>query len=128
MGRVDYPPNSIPESRAHSSLSPLVSIPTNTIGNSNSPDLLGDEPLFLGTPPAPPVEHMEELIALCLLGKIWGDYVPLPAIINTTKHDWKFIRGQVSYLIWVITGFLSNLLTLRIKTWFGRRDLGMLMD
>ena len=27
-----------------------------------------------------------------------GEYVPLSAIINKTKVDWKFIRGQVSYV------------------------------
>ncbi|KAJ8430339.1 hypothetical protein Cgig2_008432 [Carnegiea gigantea] len=31
VGRVDYPPNSIPELRAHSLLSPPISIPTNVI-------------------------------------------------------------------------------------------------
>lgn len=49
-------------------------------------------------PPSSPIEHMEELIALLLLGKVWGEYVPLPAVNNKTKSDWKFIRGQVSYV------------------------------
>lgn len=51
-----------------------------------------------GPPTSPPVDHMEELFALCLLGKVWEEYVPLPAIINKTKSNWKFIKGQVSYV------------------------------
>lgn len=41
---------------------------------------------------------MEELIALCLLGRVRGESVPLPTIINKTRNDWKFIRGHVSYV------------------------------
>jgi len=42
---------------------------------------------------------MKELKALCLLGKAWRNYVPLLAIINKTKVDWKFVTGHISYLI-----------------------------
>ncbi|KAJ8437740.1 hypothetical protein Cgig2_009455 [Carnegiea gigantea] len=83
-----HPP--LPSSTPHSNLE---------IGNSSSPDLKANEPPCFGPPASPPVEHVEELIALCLLGKVWGEYVPLPAIINKTKADWKFIRGQVKSLV-----------------------------
>ncbi|KAJ8421388.1 hypothetical protein Cgig2_006285 [Carnegiea gigantea] len=69
VGLAAYTSDSIPESRAHSALSPPISIPPSLIGNGKSPDLHADEPPFLRPPPSPPVEHIEELIALCLLGK-----------------------------------------------------------
>ncbi|KAJ8424260.1 hypothetical protein Cgig2_028225 [Carnegiea gigantea] len=40
------------------------------IGNSSSPDLKANEPPCFGPPASPPVEHMEELITLCLSGKV----------------------------------------------------------
>ncbi|KAJ8441162.1 hypothetical protein Cgig2_024891 [Carnegiea gigantea] len=84
---TSYPP--LPSSAPHS---------YSKIGNSSSLDLKANEPPCFGPPASPPVEHMEKLIALCLSGKVWREYVPLPAIINKTKADWKFIRGQVSYV------------------------------
>jgi len=43
---------------------------------------------------SPPVSsNMDELAALCLLGQIWGDSVPLLAIIHKTKSDWRFLKG-----------------------------------
>jgi len=54
---------------------------------------------------------MDELIALCLLGQIWGDHVPLSAIIHKTKNDWKFPKGQVDYLElgnnWILLRFAN---------------------
>ena len=55
------------------------------IGNSSSLDLKANEPPCFGPSASPLVEHMEELTALCLLGKMWGEYVPLTAIINRLK-------------------------------------------
>lgn len=48
--------------------------------------------------PYPQPSHMEELLACCLIGKIWGDPHPLPAIIYKTKKDWFFVKGQVDYI------------------------------
>ncbi|KAJ8419841.1 hypothetical protein Cgig2_031786 [Carnegiea gigantea] len=84
---IAYPP--LPSSTLHS---------YPEIGNSSSPDLRANERTCFGPPASPPIEHMEELTALCLSGKVWGQYVPLLAIINKTKADRKFIRGQVSYV------------------------------
>ena len=56
---IAYPP--LPPSTPHLYLG---------IGNSSSPDLKANEPPCFGPPAIPPVEHMEELIALCLLGKV----------------------------------------------------------
>ncbi|KAJ8427603.1 LOW QUALITY PROTEIN: hypothetical protein Cgig2_020729 [Carnegiea gigantea] len=39
-------------------------------GNTSSTELRADDPLFFGPPPSPLVEHIEELITLCLLGKV----------------------------------------------------------
>lgn len=88
MGRAAHTADPIPASRNHSPL-PLASTPPYNV--------IGDSPT-LGLPPSPPAEHMEELIALCLLGKVWGEYVLLLVIINKTKQDWKFIRGQVNFI------------------------------
>ncbi|KAJ8433096.1 hypothetical protein Cgig2_020592 [Carnegiea gigantea] len=78
--------------------SPSLSSPDHVtypqLGNPQSPDLCAQESPCFGPPASPPVEHMEELMALCLLGKIWGDYVPLPAIINKTRADWRFLSSQ----------------------------------
>ncbi|KAJ8422986.1 hypothetical protein Cgig2_013879 [Carnegiea gigantea] len=29
---------------------------------------------------------------------IWGDLIPIPAIIHKTKKDWYFVKGQVDYI------------------------------
>ena len=42
--------------------------------------------------------NMDELLACCIIGKIWGDPIPLPAIIHKTKKDWYFVKGQVDYI------------------------------
>ncbi|KAJ8420605.1 hypothetical protein Cgig2_001738 [Carnegiea gigantea] len=42
--------------------------------------------------------HMDELLACYLIEKIWGDRIPLPAIIRKTKKDWHFVKGQVDYI------------------------------
>lgn len=89
-----YPPTSPRTLPALSSSNPLLD---KEIDNPESPDLRAHENPCFG-PSTPPVDHMEELFALCLLGKVWEEYVPFPATINKTKSDWKFIRGQVSYV------------------------------
>ena len=70
----------------------------NSINNSTELRVSSALPSF--SPIWPPLtEHMKELKALCLLGKAWRNYVPLLAIINKTKVDWKFVTGHISYLI-----------------------------
>jgi len=41
---------------------------------------------------------MEELLNCCLIGKIWGDHLPIPAIIHKIKKEWVFVKGQVDYI------------------------------
>jgi len=36
---------------------------------------------------------MDELIALYVLAKIWGEILPLALIIIKTKLDWEHIKG-----------------------------------
>lgn len=79
VGRAAHTSDPVSKPRDHPPLPPSITLPSNVIGNSNSLDLCADKPL-------------------CLLGKVWGEFVPLLAIINKNKHDWKFIRGQVSYI------------------------------
>ncbi|KAJ8436160.1 hypothetical protein Cgig2_025327 [Carnegiea gigantea] len=48
----------------------------------------------IGQPTSPHVlGSMDELIALCLLAKIWGELLPLTLIIAKTRMDWKHPRG-----------------------------------
>jgi len=55
--------------------------------------------------------NMDELAALCLLGQIWDDSLPLPAIIHKTKSDWRFLKGQVEYVDlgnnWILLRFAN---------------------
>jgi len=48
-------------------------------------------------------------------------YLCLPSLTKLS------MIGSLLEVKLAITGFLSNLLTLRIKRWSGQRDLGMLM-
>jgi len=41
---------------------------------------------------------VQELSACCLLGKIWGEVLALAAIVNKTKKDWSFLKGQSSFV------------------------------
>lgn len=98
LGCIAHSSNPYPEERIDSPWSPSVPLPAHVIGDTSPTEPRVNEPLLFGSRPTPPIEHMEELIALCLLGKFWGESTPLPAIINKTRNDWKFIRGHVSYV------------------------------
>ena len=54
---------------------------------------------------------MDDLIALCLLTKLWGEFVPTPLIISKTKLDWKHVKGLVKYIElgnrWVLLKFAT---------------------
>jgi len=65
------------------------------------------------------------LSACYLSEKIWGESVPLPAIIHRTQNDWKFIKGQVDYADldneWVLLWFANchdRLLVYDQQPWF----------
>ena len=92
MGCTAHSSNPCPAERIDIPLLPSVPLPAHVIGNTSPTEPRVNDPLSFGPPPSPPVEHMEEIIALCLLGKVWGKYVPLPAIINKIRNDWKFIN------------------------------------
>ena len=98
MGCSTHSLNPCHEERIDIPLPPSVPILAHVIGNTSPSEPRVNDPLSFGPPPAPPVEHMEELLALCLLGKVWAEYIPLPIIINKTRNDWKFIRGHVTYV------------------------------
>ena len=40
----------------------------------------------------------EELLACCLLGRIWGEPIPLPTIIHRTRNEWKFVEEHIEYV------------------------------
>jgi len=62
--------------------------------------------------PKPHTSHMDELLACCLIGKIWGDLLPLTAIIHKTKKDWYFVKRQVDYIDagndWIMLRFANS--------------------
>jgi len=59
---------------------------------------------------------------LCLLGKPWGDAIPLPVIISKTRKDWSFVKGHLEYLDlgngWILFRF-STLQDINL-VWEGR--------
>jgi len=54
---------------------------------------------------------LETFVSCCLLGKVWGESVPLPAIIHRTKNNWKFVKGQLEYVDlgndWILLRFAN---------------------
>jgi len=62
------------------------------------------------------------LSSLCLLGKPWGDPIPLSIIMSKTRKDWGFVKGQLDYLElgngWILFRF-SNLQDITL-VWNGR--------
>jgi len=51
-------------------------------------------------------------VSSLLLGKIWGETVPLAAIIHRTRNEWKFTKGQVDYVElrndWILIRFVNT--------------------
>jgi len=80
----------------------------NNLANSNCLPEAGFPNL---SAPLPPPNHMEELIALCLLAKPWGEILPISLIIAKTKNDWKHVKGSVEYIDlgngWILLKFSS---------------------
>jgi len=81
------------------------------------------------TIPFPPqikaMPSTEELIACCLLGKIWGEPVPIPAIIHHTRNEWKFVKGQIEFIDlgndWLLIRFGNShdkMLAFDLRPWF----------
>ena len=60
--------------------------------------------------------------SLCLLGKPWGDPIPLAIVMSKTRKDWGFIKGQLDYLElgngWLLFRF-SNMQDITL-VWNGR--------
>ena len=60
--------------------------------------------------------------SFCLLGKPWGDPIPLSIIISKTRKDWGFLKGQLDYIElgngWLLFRF-SNLQDINL-VWNGR--------
>jgi len=91
-------------------------------GSSEPPRVLlrGDSsnPSEHSTPPTKTLPEKDaapsivELSACCLLGKIWGDAVPLSAIIHITRNEWKFTKGQIDYIDlgndWILIRFANS--------------------
>ena len=70
----------------------------------------------------PPTTQSEGMSSLCLLGKPWGEPIPLSIIISKTRKDWSFLKGQLDYVElgngWLLFRF-SNLPDINL-VWNGR--------
>jgi len=59
-----------------------------------------------------PNESIVEFSVCCLIGKIWGESIPLAAIIHRTRNEWKFTRGQIDYVDlenkWILIRFANT--------------------
>ena len=62
--------------------------------------------------PQVPTVSIAELSACCLLGKVWGEAIPLASIIHRTRSEWKFTKGQIDYVDvgndWVLIHFATS--------------------
>uniref|UniRef100_A0A7C9CSY6 DUF4283 domain-containing protein n=1 Tax=Opuntia streptacantha TaxID=393608 RepID=A0A7C9CSY6_OPUST len=71
---------------------------------------------------APAHNSPVSMSSLCLLGKPWGDPIPLAIIMSKTRKDWGFIKGQIDYIElgngWLLFRF-SNLQDISL-VWDGR--------
>ena len=110
VGSLDSAPHTYPPSGHSSPLSASSSLPSSSLKKSlTSNNCVGEPPTSAPLPSI--VQNMDELTALCLLGQIWGDHVPLSAIIHKTKNDWKFLKGQVDYVElgnnWILLRFAN---------------------
>ena len=88
--------------------------PTRNFSLGRWPKSNVNDPLPENYPPnlhQPPSISLEELLACCLLGKIWGEPLPLPAIIHRTRNEWKCVKGQVEYVEmgnrWILLRFAN---------------------
>lgn len=85
-------------------------------------ELRAEEALPQGSLPPRVPSYMEELIALCLLAKLWGEILPIALIIKKTKVDWKHIKGVVEYIDlengWVLLRFAT--MCDKEYVWFNR--------
>jgi len=76
------------------------------------PNRLTIRPPTIPLPAKGPGPSIVELSAYCLLGKIWGEAVPLSAIIHRTRNEWKFTKGQIDYVDlgndWVLIRFANS--------------------
>uniref|UniRef100_A0A7C8YQJ1 DUF4283 domain-containing protein n=1 Tax=Opuntia streptacantha TaxID=393608 RepID=A0A7C8YQJ1_OPUST len=79
------------------------------------------------SPMSPPSDshnqtHSASMHTLCLLGRPWGEAIPLPIVISKTRKDWGFVKGQLDYLDlgngWIRFRF-SNLQDITL-VWKGR--------
>jgi len=110
LGCSDNPSHSTPSSSANPPL-PTTKISPSSPVAQNLPISSNPEVSILPKSPTNITQNMDELNALCLLGQIWGDHIPLSAIISKTKNDWKFLKGQVDYVDlgnhWILIRFAN---------------------
>jgi len=104
MGRSDPPPNPPSAQGDHSSPPSPFPLPDSHLNKGVFADQCPENPHIS--------INMEELAALCLLGQVWDDPMPLPAIIHKTKSNWRFLKGQVDYVElgnnWILLHFANT--------------------
>ena len=110
VGSSDHSPHPTSSSNPHTSLPEAPVLPSSSL-NQALPVSGSQEDSPILNPSDAIAQNMTDLTALCLLGQIWGDHVPLSAIIYKTKNDWKFLKGQVEYVElgnhWILLRFAN---------------------
>uniref|UniRef100_A0A7C9AS34 Uncharacterized protein n=1 Tax=Opuntia streptacantha TaxID=393608 RepID=A0A7C9AS34_OPUST len=73
--------------------------PTRVVLKGDSSNPSGHTPPFVSSLQSKePSASIAEFSACCILGKIWGETIPLSAIIHRTRNEWKFTKGQIDYV------------------------------
>ena len=68
-------------------------------GLSSTPTSTGiHEPTTDRPSEVPPPSQSLSMHNLCLLGKPWGESIPLSIVMSKTHKDWSFVKGQIDYL------------------------------
>jgi len=76
------------------------SCPVSTLGTTSPLPLVSEvapPPVSAPSDPHTP-SHSTSMHSLCLLGKPWGEPIPLSIVISKTRKDWGFAKGQIDYL------------------------------
>ena len=87
--------------------------PSRVVLKGDSSNTSGHTPPFVSSLQSKePSASIAEFSACCILGKIWGERIPLSAIIHRTRNEWKFTKGQIDYVDlgndWLLIRFANS--------------------
>lgn len=91
-----------------------LNLPSTPIVGMDAPPCAPNLPCPIPPPDvinAPSVDHskLADLKSTCLLGKVWGEFIPNEAVISRMKRHWQSLSGEVNirYLtnVWFLIKF-----------------------